>query len=66
MAGKTLTDRLDAKLAQLDQEIARVTQNQQGEVARIQQVKATLMRAKAQLNPEREALIEELKALGVL
>lgn len=66
MAGETLVERLDAKIAQLDQEIARVRKNATDEVERIQQSKVILQRAKAQLNPEREEVIRELKALGVL
>ena len=62
----TLTERLDAKIADLDAAIVKTQQNAAGEIARIRAQIATLNRAKAAVTPTNEALLADLKDMGVL
>ena len=62
----TLTERLDPKIADLDAAIVKTQQNAAGEIARIRSHIAVLNRAKAAVTPANEALVADLKGLGVL
>ena len=61
-----LVDRIEAKILELQAQIARVTANATAEVTRLNGHITTLTQAKNALTPTLEAKIEGLKEIGVL
>lgn len=66
MANPTLAERIDAKVAFFDAEVLRIAANATAETDRIRATRALLVRAKAVLTPELEALFPILKQEGFL